>query len=149
MTVLDASHDFPLYDSVYIAGPMTGIPQFNFPAFDEAARFLRGRGLTVISPSEIDDPAEREQALASTTGELGDVARPWGEFLTRDVAIVLTRVDAVVVLPGWSRSRGAVLEVTAALCARKYVLGYRHGLMPVELHLPDPTTFFTPTEAIV
>ena len=37
----------------YICGPMRGIPQFNFPAFDEAAELARAQGLIIINPAEI------------------------------------------------------------------------------------------------
>jgi hypothetical protein len=35
---------------------MTGIAQFNFPAFDAAAAELRDQGYEIISPAELDDP---------------------------------------------------------------------------------------------
>jgi hypothetical protein len=39
---------------VYLAGPMTGYPRWNFDAFDEAARQLRSDGHDVVSPHELD-----------------------------------------------------------------------------------------------
>lgn len=37
---------------VYVAGPMTGIPELNFPAFNAESARLRSEGLTVINPAE-------------------------------------------------------------------------------------------------
>lgn len=37
---------------LYIAGPMTGLPDNNYPAFHEAARDLRARGYEVANPAE-------------------------------------------------------------------------------------------------
>lgn len=40
---------------VYLAGPMRGVPHFNFPAFHAAAAELRARGYVVFSPAEADN----------------------------------------------------------------------------------------------
>ncbi len=40
--------------NLYLAGPMRGIPGFNFPKFDEVAATLRFIGHTVFSPAEHD-----------------------------------------------------------------------------------------------
>jgi hypothetical protein len=52
---MNATRDLKKYKParVYIAGPMRGIPEFNFPAFDAAARG-RAMGLEIISPAELD-----------------------------------------------------------------------------------------------
>jgi hypothetical protein len=105
---------------VYLGGPMTGIPQFNFPAFDAAATDLRERGFDVLSPAELDDPVTLAAALASPDGAPGSGStngETWGDFLARDVKLIADGdLDAVVVLPGWERSRGARLETFVA-CA--------------------------------
>jgi hypothetical protein len=102
---------------VYIAGPMTGIPQFNFPAFDAAAAALRERGLVVQSPAEMDDEEDRANAMASEDGHyLGGTSRgkTWGDFLSRDVKMLADEdVSEIYVLPGWERSKGARFETVA------------------------------------
>lgn len=106
---------------VYIAGPMTGIPRHNFPAFDAAAAVLRAAGYTVTSPAELDDPEDRALALASPDGSLGSGSnsKSWGDFLARDVKLIADGgIEAIFVLPGWDESRGARLEtfVGRAMC---------------------------------
>lgn len=104
---------------LYIAGPMTGIPQFNFPAFNEMADRLRALGYEVVSPAELDDDADRAMALASIDGHVGSVEKTWGDFLARDVKLIADDgIDGILVLPGWEKSRGARLEtfVASALC---------------------------------
>lgn len=109
-----------LASKVYVAGPMTGIPQMNFPAFDAAARNLRGRGYGVVSPAELDSPESRAAALASVDGNPVGYAEgeTWGQFLARDVKLIADEgIEAIVVLPGWEKSRGARLETfVARLC---------------------------------
>jgi hypothetical protein len=102
---------------------MTHIPQFNFPAFDQLAAMLRSYGYEVVSPAELDDPVDRAAALASPDGSAlsygQGVKKTWGAFLARDVKLLVDDgIDAVVVLPGWEKSRGARLEtfVANALC---------------------------------
>lgn len=108
---------------VYLAGPMTGIPQFNYPAFMAAAKDLRAVGHDVVSPAELDDPEDVEAALQSPNGLMSEFnaksPKTWGQFLSRDVALIADGgIEGVYVLPGWSKSRGARLEtfVAKAMC---------------------------------
>jgi hypothetical protein len=113
---------------VYLAGPMRGIPLYNFPAFHAAARTLRTLGVTVLSPAE-DDLAD---GFVPTPGM--DVATPttfadnfteddWHDAMRRDLRTVLD-VDAVVVLPGWEGSTGANAEVFVAETVGTHVIDY-------------------------
>lgn len=113
---------------VYIAGPMSGRPQFNFPAFDAAAKKLRDMGWQVVNPAELDSPEMRAACLASRNGALGDTPMTWGECLSRDVRIVAEDVEGVVLLPDWDLSRGATLEVCTALLTGKVFFDLRYDL---------------------
>lgn len=112
-------------DHVYIAGPMTGLPQFNYPAFIALAASLRGAGYRVQSPAEMDDPETAAAAMRSPDGAPGSGSangETWGDFLARDVKLLADDgIEAIVVLPGWERSRGARLEtfVGVAMCGMK------------------------------
>jgi len=82
---------------LYIAGPMTGLPDLNFPAFHAEAARLRALGYEVSNPAEINpDP---------TAG--------WEACMRADIA-ELVKCDGVALLPGWERSRGASLEAHIA-----------------------------------
>jgi hypothetical protein len=102
--------------TLYLAGPMRGKPQFNFPLFDSVAATLRGKGFTVISPAELDDPDTRRLALNSPDGEAGEFfnGQTFGDFLGRDIKEVLDNADGVALLPGWQDSVGASIEAYAA-----------------------------------
>ncbi len=104
---------------VYLAGPMTGIPNFNFPAFHAAAAKLRAEGHEVFSPAEKD--IERHGVDISKSNWAGDVemaARVHGfskrQALADDTQWICLHADAVAVLPGWSRSKGACAEIALA-----------------------------------
>lgn len=82
---------------VYLAGPMTGFPEHNFPAFKNYTTWLRNHGYDVVSPEELEN---------KETGP----RKSWEYYLTRDLRELLT-CCAIAVLPGWEKSRGATLEI--------------------------------------
>lgn len=108
----------------YLAGPMTGYPQFNFPAFHAAAKALRAAGIDIVSPAELDEKTEvAEKAMKSQTGDLTDagIEETWGDLLARDVKLVADEVDGIIFLPGWQASRGARLEgFVGILCEKEF-----------------------------
>lgn len=79
----------------YLSGPMSGIEGNNFPCFERVTRALRCAGLRIVSP--------HEQAL-----------RPYQDSLRHDLHLITREVNALILLPGWMRSRGAQLEVHTA-----------------------------------
>jgi len=87
-------------NSIYIAGPMSGVVDHNYPAFHAAASFLREKGWTVFSPAEIN-------ADAIETG------RPWACCMRKDLA-ELVKCEAIFMLSGWKESKGATLELHVA-----------------------------------
>ena len=104
---------------VYLAGPMRGIPEFNFPAFHHAAAKLRAEGHTVFSPAEKD--IERHGTDISKGNANGDemmAAKEHGfnlrETLAVDLTYICLKADVVALLPGWEKSKGANAEKAAA-----------------------------------
>jgi hypothetical protein len=91
-----ATHLIP--SPCYISGPMTGLPDYNYPAFKEAAKKLRAIKVEVLSPEEMD----KKHGFHSRE-----------EALRRDIEFVC-QAKSVCVLPGWQGSFGAVLEVDVA-----------------------------------
>lgn len=82
---------------IYISGPMTGLPELNFPAFRAEAARLRALGFEVVNPAEINP----------------DTAMSWHECMRADIR-ALCDCDTVATLPGWMASNGAHLEVHLA-----------------------------------
>lgn len=108
----------------YLAGPMTGIPQFNFPMFEAATRDLRARGYEIITPHELDSDTIKTEAMASNDGKLHDGkvgGETWGDLLSRDVKVVADEVKGIILLPGWPKSKGARLECfVGLLCGHEF-----------------------------
>ena len=87
----------PQKSTLYIAGPMTGLPDLNFPAFHAEAYRLRAMGFEVVNPAEINP----------------DKHLSWLECMRRDIA-ALVFCDGINLLPGWRWSKGATLEYFVA-----------------------------------
>lgn len=78
---------------LYIAGPMTGLPDFNYPAFYKAAEQLTAAGYQVENPAE-----NKVEGTAS-----------WLAYMRLSL-VQISRVDGIALLPGWRNSKGARLE---------------------------------------
>jgi len=105
---------------VYLAGPMRGIPEFNFPAFYRAAAGLRACGFTVFSPAETDNEIHgTDISKGNVTGDETLATAQHGfnlrEALGRDLAWVCAQADAIALLPGWKNSKGAMAELATAI----------------------------------
>lgn len=84
-------------ERIYIAGPMTGLPDFNFPAFNAMALHLRSLGFEALNPAELGMPN----------------GLPWCTYMRPALGLLL-RSDSVMLLNGWTSSKGAKLEWTVA-----------------------------------
>ncbi len=79
--------------TVYVSGPMTGLPDLNFAAFNGEAARLRAIGYEVVNPAEFGEEPGLE----------------WHQYLRKDIRALMD-CNAIHMLPGWSRSKGARLE---------------------------------------
>ncbi len=104
---------------LYLAGPMTGKPQFNYPLFDRVAAALRAEGYEIFSPAEMDNPEVRAEAMANMTGIMPETNKisgeTWGDFLARDVKLIADELDGIILLPEWDTSQGARLEAFVSI----------------------------------
>jgi len=76
---------------------MSGLPDLNFHAFHAAAELLRGAGYDVVNPAELNP----------------DPGKTWRECMSVDIK-ALVDCEGVALLPGWTESRGAMLEARIA-----------------------------------
>jgi hypothetical protein len=82
---------------IYIAGPMTGLPDLNRPAFAAAAEEIKAAGHYPQNPHD-----------------LHPVEVSWEQAMRADIGSLVT-CDALYMLKGWERSPGAKLEHSIAL----------------------------------
>jgi len=80
----------------YLSGPMSSMPDFNYPAFNALAESLRQEGMTVENPAE------------------NPVCGSWGARIKQAIT-QLMKCHAIVMLEGWEKSRGANIEFDLAL----------------------------------
>lgn len=82
---------------IFLSGPMSGLPDFNRPAFNREADRLRQLGWVVLSPSENPAPA----------------CGSWAGWMRMSITQLMC-ADLMVTLPGWIDSEGARLEQVIA-----------------------------------
>ncbi len=97
----------------YLSGPMSGLPDFNRAAFDDAAVRLRARGLTIVSPHEVDG------------------VHTYEAYLRADLQILVESCYGLILLPGWPASTGAKLELQVTLALKMPVYFYLRPRMVV------------------
>ncbi|MNO45549.1 hypothetical protein D3C76_358160 [compost metagenome] len=112
---------------VYIAGPMTGIEDFNFPAFNAMADNMRAGGW------HVENPADHGVVHGAE----------WADYLRYDVGRLAT-CEAIMLLPGWSKSKGANLEVTIARQLGMPIM-LAEGAEPAPQPHPEPIAWMVGT----
>jgi hypothetical protein len=103
-------HESP-HQRVYVAGPMSGLADMNYPAFNDAAARLRAKGWHVENPAENPDPHV-------------DASCHWTAYMRMGISQLMT-CHAIYLLPGWQQSKGASLE---------YLIAQRLGLQVMHHH---------------
>jgi Domain of unknown function (DUF4406) len=105
---------------LYLAGPMTGYKDFNFPAFHKAANDLRNMGHEVFNPAEKDIENYGSEEIFKGDGDT-DVLKAKGgpslrECLAIDLDWICKHAEGIALMQGWEKSRGATAE-NATACA--------------------------------
>lgn len=83
--------------NIYLAGPMRGHVDLNFPAFRKAAADLRDQGHFVFNPAD-NSPSD------------ADIR----QCMAIDVTWICAQADCIALLPGWENSLGAKAELALA-----------------------------------
>lgn len=110
---------------IYIAGPMSGYPEFNFPAFYTAAYTLAREGWTVFNPAN-----KEGETLSAESRKNGDSVKAaedgfnFREVFLWDVSKVI-EADAIYMLKGWEQSPGARAEHAVAVAMKRHYPEYQ------------------------
>lgn len=81
---------------VYISGPMTGLPDYNRPAFFAAEKWLKAQGGIVLNPAYSPDGLPSHDAYM-------------------EIALaMLKQAQVVFLLPNYRNSKGVAMELTLA-----------------------------------
>lgn len=80
---------------IFIAGPMTGKPNYNRDEFNAEARRIEQNGFTALNPAVLPDGLEHHQYLTITL-------------------VMLEQADIICLLDGWENSIGAKAELIQA-----------------------------------
>lgn len=81
---------------IYIAGPMTGYPQYNRPAFNKVASELTAQGHIALNPAILPSGLSQAQYM--------------------DICMAMLRcADSIYMLENWDVSAGARAELSLAI----------------------------------
>jgi len=148
----DRTFDYQIW--YYLAGPMSGLPEYNYPAFEKASIALEEQGIKVKSPHTIDhgqhefkttpyssihscvqmvtliDPDGREygadcgKPADDPIHSLARGALPYQVYMKAGYRMLLN-CGGIVLIQGWTQSRGAMNElfVARSLSYPVYALG--------------------------
>lgn len=86
-------------NNIYLAGPMTGYPDYNYQAFAEYAEMWREEGHNIINPAE----------------NFGGIQTlPRRRYIVEAIELLAHNTKAIALMPGWELSEGARMEVSIA-----------------------------------
>ena len=130
---------------IYIAGPMRGIPYYNFPAFDAMQALLEKDGVLCVNPANLDREIgfEAMELPPDTDWTAIPDGFDFAACVDRDVREV-RRCDAIMMLDGWEKSSGARAEKALAEWEGKAVMYQTPPCgtataQPVEIRVTSPT----------
>lgn len=110
----------------YVAGPMSGYPQFNFPAFFAAEERLKAEGWLVFNPAgkDIEDDPNIQNSPDGDAQKAIAEGFDFREAFTWDTEKVIEG-DAIYMLRGWEASPGARAEHAVAVAMKKHYPEYQ------------------------
>lgn len=134
---------------IYIAGPMTGKPNYNKAAFDDAALGYSEQSHLPFTPFVASSRVWLKTFGFTFNDSLDrcDYGDPMlREFFAEDIALLLS-CDRVVLLPGWRESKGARIEAQVAQLFGIEIVEHETGapvgllvdVRPYEVCEPEPT----------
>lgn len=127
--------------TIYIAGPMRGCHNYNFPAFDEAAARFREAGYEVVSPADLDRIVDGFDPIIGRKPH-PDFEPCFETCMARDLAAVV-KCDVIALLPGWETSEGAKIELSVGIAMGKIIIDSRQSataaLVPISPSAKLPT----------
>lgn len=88
----------------YLAGPMSGYPEYNFPLFEAVTAVLHSAKISILSPHEIDHGETPE-----TRGSL-----PYQTYIDAGIKM-LEACQGIILLPGWPQSSGSCNELSRSI----------------------------------
>lgn len=95
---------------VYIAGPMSGLPEYNRPAFNTEALHQQQKGHVVLNPAILPAGLTEPQYMG--------------------ICIEMVKIaDEVIMLPNWVNSQGATAEFHYAMKCGKVIRQAEDGFV--------------------
>lgn len=94
---------------IYLAGPMTGIPDHNYPLFDHVTEQLRQQGHEVFNPADLTRMfyGSLDNFLSMDSEHQLKAIRI---LLAKELTWIAVNAEAIYLLPGWENSYGARAE---------------------------------------
>ena len=92
---------------IFISGPMTGLPNYNFDKFNEVAARLARAGYKMVNPVCICKRFKQEEVVKNK--EVFDEMVKDQQIAERQLC------DSILLLDGWEKSRGVRLELQTAI----------------------------------
>ena len=98
--------------TIYIAGPMRGYEEYNYPAFDDRSTMLENAGWNIINPAKLDRDAGKP--MSDPMSFSPDTNYEDHEFmrsaLKRDMIAICDECTAIYMMRNWETRRGAKAE---------------------------------------
>lgn len=101
-------------EKFYIAGPMSGYPDHNAPAFHKAQAHLESKG---ILRKNIFNPIISEESLLVQQGHL-EGPEAYRICMKADLMWICDHASHIYLLNGWENSPGATAEHALAKCLK-------------------------------